>query len=325
MSRNVLVTGGAGFIGSHITESLLRRGERVVVLDDFNDFYDPVIKRQNATRIEAVGATICELDFCDAEQVEQLFDSLKPDAVIHLGAYAGVIPSRKDPRRYMHNNVVGTTVLLETSVRHGVRDFLLASSSSVYGNNEKIPFAEDDRVDEPISPYAASKKACELVAHTYAHLYDLPIRVLRFFTAYGPRQRPDLAIHIFMRRIAAGEPITVYGDGSMSRDFTYIADIAYGVLAALDVGAAHGKYRIYNLGGSAPVRLDELIEAIETTIGRKAIIEHQPHRPGDVERTYADLTRSSVELGYRPQVELAQGLAEQWAWMQEAGIVDSGG
>ncbi len=320
MAAPVLVTGGAGFIGSHVSEALLRRGDPVVVLDNFNDFYDPAIKRSNAKAVEAAGALIVEGDFCEQSAVESIFAAHQPRAVIHLGAYAGVIPSVRDPLRYAQTNVLGTTVLLNTAAKTGVARFVMASSSSVYGNNRKVPFAEDDPVDEPISPYAATKRSCELIAHTFSHLHDLPVSALRFFTAYGPRQRPDLAVHLFMRKIAAGEPITIFGDGSMSRDFTYIGDIVAGVLAALDRCGEPKTFRIYNLGGHQPVRVEELVAAIEVAMGVKAHVEHRPERPGDVKRTCADPTRARSELGFEPHTGLAEGLAAQWAWMLAEGV-----
>lgn len=320
MAATVLVTGGAGFIGSHVAEALLARGDRVVILDNFNDFYDPAIKRRNAAVAERAGAIVVEADFCAPDAVASLLQAHRPTGVIHLGAYAGVIPSVREPLRYVQANVLGTTVLLDAAVRYGVERFVLASSSSVYGNNRKVPFAEDDPVNEPISPYAATKRSCELIAHTFSHLHGLPVTALRFFTAFGPRQRPDLAIHLFMRRIAAGEPITIFGDGSMSRDFTYIDDIVAGVLRALDRCGEVQPFRIYNLGGSDPVRVDALVAAIEQALERPANVEHRPHRPGDVERTYADLARSRAELGYEPRTVLAEGLAAQWAWMRSAGV-----
>jgi UDP-glucuronate 4-epimerase len=320
MTKKVLVTGGAGFIGSHVAEALRRRGDRVVVLDNFNDFYDPAIKRHNADAVARAGARVVEGDFCDADTVARLFGEHELTDVIHLGAYAGVIPSVREPGRYARANVLGTTVLLDAAVRFGIRRFVMASSSSVYGNNRKVPFAEDDSVDAPISPYAATKRSCELIGHTFSHLHDLPVSALRFFTAYGPRQRPDLAVHLFMRKIAAGEPITIFGDGSMSRDFTFIGDIAAGVLAALDRCGDTERFRVYNLGGSSPVRVDELVAAIEETLEATARIEHRPERPGDVKQTYADLTRSRAELEYEPTTSLPQGLAAQWRWMREAGV-----
>ncbi|MCK4871161.1 MAG: GDP-mannose 4,6-dehydratase [Phycisphaerales bacterium] len=321
MSQRVLITGGAGFIGSHLAEAFLRRGDAVAILDSFSDLYDPRIKRRNASDVCTAGGELFEADFCDQAAVAAVLDRFHPDVIIHLGACAGVIPSVRDPVLYATTNVVGTTVMLDAAVRAGVKRFILASSSSVYGNNRKVPFAEDDPVEEPISPYAATKRSCELLAHAFSHLHDLPVTALRFFTVFGPRQRPDLAIHLFMRKIARGEPITMYGDGSTSRDYTFIDDIIRGVLAALDDCGRHGAFRVYNLGGNQPVRLDDLIAAIETTLDREAAIVREPQRAGDVDRTYADLTRSRAELGFEPGTCLRDGLAAQWTWMQQAGVL----
>jgi len=231
---------------------------------------------------------------------------------------AGVRPSIEQPAYYARVNVEGTTHLLQAAVEHKVRKFLFASSSSVYGNLGRVPFREDDPVAEPISPYAATKRAGELIAYTFNHLYKLPIFCLRFFTVYGPRQRPDLAIHKFTRLIAANKPIPVFGDGSTSRDYTFVEDTVAGILAALD---NCDRYRIYNLGGSDPVTLKDLIAGIETALGRKAVIDPRPAQPGDVERTYADLTRAKNELGYAPRVSLAEGLKQFVAWYREFGAL----
>jgi len=233
--------------------------------------------------------------------------------VVHLAAKAGVRPSIADPVSYMDVNINGTVVMLEAARKHNVKKFIFASSSSVYGNNEKVPFAETDNVDYPISPYAATKKAGELICHTYGHLYGIGMTCLRFFTVYGPRQRPDLAIHKFARLIEAGKPIPVFGDGSMRRDFTYIDDIIDGVTAAIDRCAG---YEIYNLGESRPIRLDALIAAIERALGKKAIIDRRPEQPGDVIQTYADVNKAVEQLGYRPQTELADGLTQFVHWLR---------
>jgi UDP-glucuronate 4-epimerase len=238
------------------------------------------------------------------------------DVVVHMAALAGVRPSIERPVAYQDVNVTGTCCLLEAARKHRVPRFVFASSSSVYGNNPKIPFAETDNVDYPISPYAASKKAGELVCHTYHHLFGLDVTCLRLFTVYGPRQRPDLAIHKFARLIEAGRPITVFGDGSSTRDYTYIDDVVAGVLAAIE--RCRG-YRIYNLGNSSPVSLKVLIAAIEAALGKKAVVHRQAAQPGDVERTFADITRSQAELGYKPNTDLASGLACFVAWLRSEG------
>ncbi|MFH0981452.1 MAG: NAD-dependent epimerase/dehydratase family protein [Planctomycetota bacterium] len=308
----VLVTGAAGFIGSHLCEALLGRGDVVVALDDFNDFYAPATKRANlAACLGHTHFTLAEGDIRDAGLVNEAAQGV--DVVVHLAARAGVRPSIAQPLLYESVNVGGTLVVLEAARRHGVRRLVFAGSSSVYGNNEKIPFSESDNVDSPISPYAATKKAGELLCHTYHQLYGIGVICLRYFTVYGPRQRPDLAIHKFTRLIEAGEPIPVFGDGSMARDFTYIDDIVAGTLAAID---RCDGYHIYNLGESTPIRLNDLIGALEKALGRKARIERLPRQPGDVERTYADITRARRELGYQPSVDLDTGLGRFVEWFR---------
>ena len=313
MSR-ILVTGGAGFVGSHLCEALLRDHHDVIALDSFDDFYDPKIKRRN---LEAALASerfhLVEGDIREAELVEQVLGQ-GVDGVVHLAARAGVRPSIQRPVLYAEVNVLGTTVLLEACRRHGVSKFVFASSSSVYGNNEKIPFAEGDPVDDPISPYAATKKAGELLCHAYYHLYGMAVTCLRLFTVYGPRQRPDLAIHKFARLIEAGRPIPVFGDGSMMRDYTYIDDIVDGITRAM---ARCDGYRVYNLGESRPVALSALITGLEAALGKKAIIDHQPRQPGDVNRTYADVTLATRDLGYNPATDLRFGLEKFVQWLRE--------
>jgi UDP-glucuronate 4-epimerase len=308
----VLVTGGAGFIGSHLCEALLARGEQVVALDNFDAFYDPQMKRANlAGCLASPLFTLVEGDIRAMEKVGEVFADGDFDIIVHLAAKAGVRPSIEDPLAYQDVNVRGTMVLLEAARQFEVKKFVFASSSSVYGNNQKVPFSELDCVDFPISPYAATKKACELICHTYSHLYDMDVTCLRFFTVYGPRQRPDLAIHKFTQLIEAGKPVPVFGDGSSRRDYTYIDDIIQGVLAAME--RCQG-YRIYNLGHSQPVRLAELIEWLELVLGKKAKIDRQPAQPGDVNCTYADVSRARAELGYEPRVRLEEGLERFVAW-----------
>lgn len=309
----IIVTGAAGFIGSHTSEALIQRGHRVIGIDNFCDFYDRAWKEQNIRAI-GDGIDVEEIDITDAAAVERVVSQAKPAAIIHLAAMAGVRPSIARPAHYARVNVEGTVHLLQSAVAHKVPKFLFASSSSVYGNASKVPFSEDDPVDQPISPYAATKRAGELICHTFWHLYKMPIFCLRFFTVYGPRQRPDLAIHKFMRLIDAGKPIPVFGDGSMSRDYTYVSDTVAGIMSALD---RCDRYRIYNLGGSNPITLSRLIDEIQTALGKQAIIDRKPTQPGDVERTYADLTRSKAELGYDPQVDITEGLKRFAAWFQE--------
>ncbi|MEX2217380.1 MAG: NAD-dependent epimerase/dehydratase family protein [Phycisphaerales bacterium] len=312
----VLLTGSAGFIGSHLAGALLARGERVVGVDNLDPFYAEALKRRNIR--DAGEHEFVEADITDAAAMRALFERVRPEGVIHLAAKAGVRPSIADPVGYARVNVLGTAVVLEEAQRAGCRRVVVASSSSVYGNNRKTPFAETDPVDEPISPYASTKRACELIGHAHWALTKMPTAMLRFFTVYGPRQRPDLAIMAFMRRIAAGEEIGVFGDGSMSRDFTYVDDVVRGVLAAYDRIDGHG-YRIWNLGSDRPVRLDEMVAAIARVVGREPRIRRLPKQPGDVERTWADLTRSRADLGYSPAVPFEDGLHRQWEWLNAAG------
>ncbi|HDS85116.1 MAG TPA: NAD-dependent epimerase/dehydratase family protein [Phycisphaerales bacterium] len=310
----ILVTGAAGFIGSHLCERLVGQGRQVIGLDNFDPFYDPAVKRRNLCNLLTCESfEWVEGDIRDADGVASILARGGIETVVHLAAKAGVRPSIADPVSYMDVNINGTVVMLEAARKHNVKKFIFASSSSVYGNNEKVPFAETDNVDYPISPYAATKKAGELICHTYGHLYGIGMTCLRFFTVYGPRQRPDLAIHKFARLIEAGKPIPVFGDGSMRRDFTYIDDIIDGVTAAIDRCAG---YEIYNLGESRPIRLDALIAAIERALGKKAIIDRRPEQPGDVIQTYADVNKAVEQLGYRPQTELADGLTQFVHWLR---------
>lgn len=311
-----VVTGAAGFIGSSVAEELLRRGWRVVGLDNLDPFYDSRLKRANLAACAAAGDfELVEADICDQPAVGALLERIRPELVIHLAARAGVRPSIEDPVGYARTNVFGTAIILDACARAGVGRIVCASSSSVYGNSEKVPFAETDDVSRPISPYASTKAACELIAHTHHALHAQPVAMLRFFTVFGPRQRPDLAINKFMRRIAAGEPIPVFGDGATSRDYTYIDDIVAGVLSAADAIGRHG-FRIWNLGSDAPVRLDAMIDTVARVVGRPAAIDRQPPQPGDVDRTWADLTRSRAELGYRPSTTFEDGLRAQWDWLR---------
>ena len=312
----VLVTGGAGFIGSHLVDSLLADGQRVVVVDDFNDFYDPAIKRENvAGHLGRPGYTLIEDDIRDPGCFERVFTRFRPTQVVHLAARAGVRPSLAEPVLYAETNITGTLQLLECARRYGVEKFIFGSSSSVYGENAKLPFSEADPVPGPISPYAATKAAGELLAYTYSHLYDLPVVCLRFFTVYGPRQRPDLAIHKFAKLIAAGLPIPVFGDGSTERDYTYVADIVAGIRAAL----AHegSTYEIINLGNSSTVSLSRLIAVIEQAVGKPALIDRQPPQPGDVPRTFADTAKARAMLGYAPDTPIEQGVAQFVAWLRD--------
>jgi UDP-glucuronate 4-epimerase len=310
-----MVTGAAGFIGSHLCERLTSQGWDVAGLDNFDPFYSEQVKRKNVAGLVSSGRfELVEGDIRDAECVRSILDAGDIDMIVHLAAKAGVRPSIEDPLGYQDVNINGTMVMLESAAKADVKKFVFASSSSVYGNNEKVPFSETDNVDFPISPYAATKKAGELLCHTYNHLYGIDMTCLRFFTVYGPRQRPDLAIHKFARLIEAGQAIPVYGDGSMRRDFTYIDDIVDGVVAAMERCSG---YEIYNLGESQPVRLDELIAAIEKALGKKAIINRLPEQPGDVKQTYADVRKARKELGYSPKTGVSAGLAEFVRWLRE--------
>ena len=318
--ERILLTGAAGFIGSHTTERLLGAGCTVIGLDNLDSFYDPAIKRRNLAEIArhpgAPRFSLVEADLCDAAAVARIFDHHKPTGVIHLAARAGVRPSIEDPALYAHVNVLGTTVMLEAARRaESCARFVMASSSSVYGNAPKVPFAETDDVNQPISPYAATKRSCELIAHTYAHLYKLPVACLRFFTVFGPRQRPDLAIGKFIRLVAKGEAIPMFGDGSTSRDYTFIDDIVTGVIASYDRITDHG-YRIWNLGGSDPVTLTQMIDTIGRVVGKAPVLKRMPLQPGDVERTFADLSRSTKELSFRPTTPFEEGVRRQWKWYQ---------
>jgi UDP-glucuronate 4-epimerase len=311
----VLVTGAAGFIGSHLCERLLADGHQVVGLDNFDPFYNPQVKRSNiAGCISKKEFTLIEGDIRDDICVETVLKANSIEMIFHLAAKAGVRPSIEDPLEYQDVNVRGTLVVLEAAKKYGVKKFIFASSSSVYGNNEKVPFAETDNVDNPISPYAATKKAGELICYTYSHLYEINMTCLRFFTVYGPRQRPDLAIHKFTKLINDGKPIPVFGDGSMMRDYTYIGDIIEGVIGAMN--ACKG-YEIYNLGESRPIRLDMLIRSIEAALGKKAIINRLPPQQGDVVKTYADVGKAIKGLGYQPKTQLDDGLKKFVEWYRK--------
>jgi len=317
----ILVTGGAGFIGSHVCEALLSAGHRVLSADNFNDFYDPRIKRLNLRQIRrhprSENFQSAKADIRDAGRMRRLFGSFRPQAVIHLAAMAGVRPSIRNPILYSEVNIRGTQNLLELCVAYGVRRFVFASSSSVYGNNRKVPFSEADPVDRPVSPYAATKKAGELICHTYAHLHGLKVCCLRFFTVYGPRQRPDLAIHKFTRRLLEGKFLPFYGDGKSSRDYTYIEDTVGGVLGALrwtGGGGAAGRCGVFNLGESRTVTLSEMVRTLEACTGRRARLRRMKPQPGDVRRTWADIRRARRVLNYRPQTDFERGVGAFVRW-----------
>ena len=311
--KRVIITGGAGFIGSNLVDKLITCGQVILCLDDFNDFYSPQIKINNIkNHHQNISFKVKKLDIREKRAVDQAFDSFKPDVVVHLAARAGVRPSIKDPGLYTSVNINGTLNLLEASVKHKIKKFIYASSSSVYGINKKVPFAEDDAVLKPISPYASSKIAGEALCHTFAQLHNLPVVALRFFTVYGPRQRPDLAIHKFTRLILENKPLPLYGDGNSSRDYTYIDDIVEGICAAIDFPAK--PYEVFNLGNSQSVTLKELVQLIEMLSGCKAIVNWQTAQPGDVPRTWADLSKSRRYLGYKPTTPLVQGIKKFMEW-----------
>ena len=311
----ILVTGGAGFIGSHTTERLLSDGHEVAILDCFNDYYNPVIKRANI-RAFADRVQVFEDDLRDAAAVDRVISTFKPDAIIHLAARAGVRPSIEQPELYIDTNIKGTFYLLEACRKHGCKRFVFASSSSVYGVNKKIPFAEEDPILQTISPYAMTKMAGEQICSNYSQLYAIRTVCLRFFTVYGPRQRPDLAISKFTRAIEDGKPIDKYGAGHTKRDYTFIADIVDGILGALHFDG-EPLCSIFNLGGSQTVSLNELIETIETAVGKKAIINSMPEQPGDVPLTSADVSKATRELNFKPTTHIAQGIPKFVEWFRQ--------
>lgn len=325
--KNILVTGGAGFIGSHLCKRLLLEGNNVIIIDNFNEFYDPQIKRNNIGEIKntmkknSINIDKLELyegDFRNIEFLNELFDNNEINMIVHLAAMAGVRPSIENPQLYYDVNITGTLNLLEQCRRKNIKKFVFASSSSVYGNNQKVPFAETDIVDNPISPYAATKKSGELLCHTYHHLYDMSIASLRFFTVYGPGQRPDLAIHKFTKLINEGKPIPFFGDGSTSRDYTYIDDIVDGIVKSIEwVEKNEKEYDVFNLGGDKTVSLKEMVEAIENTLCIDAIINKLPMQPGDVNRTCADISHSKEILGYNPRTTFKEGIEKFVKWYLE--------
>ncbi len=316
-----LVTGAAGFIGSHLVERLLATTEhRVVGVDNFEPFYPRAVKERNLSGLaDNPRFTFVELDLRDKTRTSALYAQHAPESVFHWAARAGVRPSIEDPAGYVDSNVVVTTTLLQLAAEHATKRFVFASSSSVYGNNAKVPFAEHDTTDAPVSPYAATKKACELLCHAFHDLGGFSTACLRLFTVYGPRQRPDLAIHKFARAILEDRPVTLYGDGGSSRDYTFIADIVDGVLAADAHLAASPRptHDVFNLGNASPVKLSELVSLLEEATGRRARIEGAPMQPGDVLRTYADITHARDTLGYQPKTDLRTGIGHFVRWLRE--------
>jgi len=309
---NIIVTGAAGFIGSHLCEKLLSQNHLVLGIDNFDPFYDKRIKEKNLENaFKGNSFKLFEVDILEKSKLSQIFRENQIDLVIHIAAKAGVRPSIKDPIGYYNTNVIGTLNILEVMKKNGVKKMIFASSSSVYGNNNKTPFSETDTVDNPISPYAASKKAGELLCHTYHHLYDFDIYALRFFTVYGPRQRPDLAIHKFSRLIRERKPIPFYGDGSSGRDYTFIDDIIDGIIAALE---RLKGFEVFNIGESKIILLSQMISVLESALGKKAILERLPLQPGDVQLTYADISKARKMLNYQPKINFEDGIDEFVRW-----------
>ena len=316
ITRNILVTGGAGFIGSHLVDSLLAEGGwAVTVIDDLNDFYSPEIKRENlASAKQNPNFEFVEQDIRNSEKMREVFDRTEFDCIVHLAARAGVRPSLCQPKLYAETNIDGTLNLLELARDFEVKQFVFGSSSSVYGINSKVPFSEDDRIHQPISPYASTKAAGELLCHTYSHLFDIRTVCLRFFTVYGARQRPDLAIHKFSRLITEGKPIQIFGDGTTRRDYTYIDDIIQGVRAAMDYDGA--MHEVFNLGESETTELSHLVELLEENLGTKAIVDRQPMQPGDVPVTFADISKAKRLLNYDPATKIESGIPKFVEWFQ---------
>ena len=307
----ILVTGGAGFIGSHLVEKLLAAGHQVAILDDFNDFYDPQVKHANIAGV-AKDVTMYHVDLRDGASVRNLFHREKFETVAHLAARAGVRPSIQQPQLYYDTNVSGTLHLLDAASVTGVERFIFASSSSVYGISKTVPFSEDQHLTQTLSPYAATKIAGEFLCSTYSHLYQMRVVALRYFTVYGPRQRPDLAIHQFTRRIYAGQPIEQFGDGTTRRDYTYIDDVIQGTMAALKYDGP--LFDIFNLGESDTIQLKDLIAAIENALGKKAKVNRMPEQPGDMPLTCADISKARKLLGYNPTTRFSDGLPRFIEW-----------
>ncbi|HYP15150.1 MAG TPA: GDP-mannose 4,6-dehydratase [Bryobacteraceae bacterium] len=312
----ILITGGAGFIGSHLAERLLREGRQVSILDDLNDFYDPALKCGNLEPILDRGGSFHYADIRSKEAVDRVFDIEAPDAVVHLAARAGVRPSIDAPALYVDTNITGTLNILEAMRKHRTPKLVFASSSSVYGSRSRVPFRESDIVSEPISPYAATKLAGEHLIYTYSQLFGVSAVALRFFTVFGPRQRPDLAINKFLRLLVERKPIPVFGDGSTARDYTYVDDTVAGITAAINLPV---RYEVINLGASSPVRLSALITTLEQVTGLAAIIDRRPEQPGDVPLTYADVSKAQHLLSYNPSVSVETGLSKMYDWYRQQG------
>ncbi len=318
-SQRILVTGGAGFIGSHLCDCLRNQDIQVYCLDNFCDFYDPAIKHSNiAAALKSTNFHLIKADIRDAEKLNEVFAQYSFDLVVHMAAMAGVRPSIENPALYLDVNIAGTLNLLQACTTYGIRRFVFASSSSIYGNNTKLPFAEEDRVDHPISPYAMSKKAAELLCYNWHHLYELSIICLRFFTVYGPRQRPDLAIHKFTRMIMNDLPIPMFGDGSSARDYTYIEDIIQGVCKAISYVESKHCYEIINLGEAGSITLETMIKTIENALGKPARIKLLPMQSGDVENTFADISKAKTLLNYNPHTSFEAGIQAFIDWVRRS-------
>jgi UDP-glucuronate 4-epimerase len=312
----VLITGGAGFIAYHVASALMQKKADVSLLDNFNDFYDPEIKRRNVRDLQAQGNVPMHIvDILDRDRLKQVFETTRPDVVVHLAAWAGVRPSLEKPELYCSVNITGTVNLLELAREFSTKCIIFGSSSSVYGGNIKVPFSEDDPVDKPISPYAATKRAGELLCHNYAHNFAINITCLRFFTVYGPRQRPEMAIHKFAQLMSSGKEIPIFGKGDSRRDYTYVEDIVAGVLAAIEV---RPRFEIINLGESQTITLMEVVENLESALGKKALLRFLPNQPGDMEVTYADISRARRILGYNPQKPFKEGIRLFAEWFKSS-------
>lgn len=324
--NNILVTGGAGFIGSHLSEALLKQGNKVTIIDNFNNYYNPDIKRRNISEIKAsmlsnsIPEHMLEVVEGDIRDRDLIFNLLQQniDTVVHLAAMAGVRYSIEYPKLYYDVNIMGTLNILEACRVNNMKKLVFASSSSVYGNNKKVPFSENDSVDNPISPYAATKKSGELLCHTYHHLYHINVACLRFFTVYGPRQRPDLAIYKFTKLISEGKPIPFYGDGSTERDYTYVEDIVKGIISSIKYVNSNEKiYNIFNLGGDKTISLNKMVQALEHALGREAVLNKMPMQPGDVNRTNADTNKAREVLGFNAETRFVHGIEKFVKWYKK--------
>ncbi|MBI1970509.1 SDR family NAD(P)-dependent oxidoreductase [Candidatus Woesearchaeota archaeon] len=314
-SKVILITGGAGFIGSHLAEALIHQNERIVIVDSINNYYDPRRKEENLAFIrQKANVVICQQDITDYDAMEDIVRKNRVTHIVHLAARAGVRASINNPQVYVDDNIIGTLVILELCRKHDIKHLIVASSSSIYGTNTKVPFSETDIVENIISPYGVTKRACELYSYCYHRLYGFPITCLRFFTVYGPRGRPDMMVYKFTKAILESTPIQVFGEGTTQRDYTFVTDIVEGIIAALNTPM---KFEIINLGNSSPVELRRIITILEELLGKKAIQEHHPLPPGDVSVTYADISKAQRLLGYKPKIKIGEGLARFVAWYHQ--------